>query len=494
MARTSFEFNLGKAAPDARRLDEESPLRILVIGDLSGGAGGGAGGGLAARRPLEVDIDSFDQVLRRIAPRYTTPRGEEIAFGELDDFHPDALVKRVRAFERLRELKQRLGNSATFSAAAEEFRAQLNAPAVEASRAAPAPSENDSDTLSRLLGGSGGAAPAASAASGINAFIRDVVAEHVQPDAPAHQSQYVAAADAAIGAEMNSILHDPRFQSLEAAWRGVYWLVSNLELGETLRLSLLDATKAELLEDLTANQDDLSRTVTYKTLVEAAQVAGAEPWSLVVGAYEFGPHVEDIAVLATVGAIAAQAGAAFIASASPELAGAPSYANADPSSWQEAEGDRYAAWNALRRSAMAPHIALAAPRVLMRLPYGKSTDRVSAFDLDELGAERTHESYLWGGAAFACALLIGRAFTEHGWEMTPGDALDVDDLPAHTYEEDGEKRMQACAETYLSERAGQALIERGLVPLLSYANRNAVRVMRFQSIAQPPRELAGPWR
>lgn len=491
MARTSFGFNLGNSpARDARPVDEESPLRILVIGDFSGAAGGD---GLAARRPLKVDIDNFDQMLRRVAPRYATPRGEELSFGDLDDFHPDALYKRVRAFERLRDLKQRLGGSATFAAAAEEFRAQVTAPAAEPSRAAPASNENDSDTLSRLLGGTGGAAPAASPASGVNAFIRSVISEHIQPDAPAHQPQYLAAADAAIGAEMNSILHDPRFQSLEAAWRGVYWLVSNLELGENLQLSLLDATKTELLEDLTAAQDDLTRSATYKVLVEAAQVAGVQPWSLIVGAYEFGPSGEDVAVLATVGAMAAHAGAALIASASPELAGASSYAAADPSTWQEAEGDRYATWNALRHSAIAAHIALAAPRVLMRLPYGKTSDPVGGFDLDELGTGRSHETYLWGGAAFACALLIGRAFTERGWDMTPGDELDVDDLPAHTFEEDGEKRLQACAETYLSERAGQALIERGLVPLLSYANRNAVRVMRFQSIAQPPRELAGPW-
>ena len=72
---------------------------------------------------------------------------------------------------------------------------------------------------------------------------------------------------------------------------------------------------------------------------------------------------------------------------------------------------------------------------------------------------------------------------------TPGG----EDLPAHAYVEDGEKRMQACAESHLSERAGQALLQRGLIPLLSYANRNAIRVMRLQSVAEPPRALAGPW-
>jgi hypothetical protein len=46
----------------------------------------------------------------------------------------------------------------------------------------------------------------------------------------------------------------------------------------------------------------------------------------------------------------------------------------------------------------------------------------------------------------------------------------------------------------LTERAGEAISGRGLMPLLSYKNRNAVRLMRFQSIAAPFSPLAGAWR
>ena len=62
------------------------------------------------------------------------------------------------------------------------------------------------------------------------------------------------------------------------------------------------------------------------------------------------------------------------------------------------------------------------------------------------------------------------------------------------HEQDGEKRLQPCAEVALSDRAGEALVNAGLVPLLSYKNRNAVRLMRFQSIATPAQALRGPWR
>ena len=150
-------------------------------------------------------------------------------------------------------------------------------------------------------------------------------------------------------------------------------------------------------------------------------------------------------------------------------------------------------WQALRESAAAPWIGLALPRVLLRLPYGPQTNPVERFEFEELSPGRDHEAYLWGNPAFACAMLIGTAFAERGWSMEPGDHLDIEDLPAHTYEEAGESKMKPCAEVCLGERAGTAILDRGVMPLLSYRNRNAARLMRFQSLADPPAGLRGPW-
>jgi type VI secretion system protein ImpC len=497
----SFDYQLGSApARAARRVDAQTPMRILVIGDFSG-RGERVLDDFAKRRPLPVDIDTFDAVVRRIAPRATLAGGAadpiEIAFDDLDAFHPDSLYKRVTVFARLRELRERMRNRATFAAAAEAFRAHQGEPPAATPVMQPQASgktEDDADTLSRLLGRGTSAPSQAAPADGINTFIRTLIAEHIQPDAPPHQGQYVTAIDAAIAGEMRSILHAAEFQALESAWRGLYWLVANLELGESLELFVLDAKKPELLRDMQAAPADLAAAALYKTLVEAPSVAGAQPWSLIIALDEFGASGEDIALLAPLGAIAAQAGAPVIAAARPGLAGHASFATANDPSRSRAESDSsFESWQALRRSAMAPWIGLAAPRMLLRLPYGKLTDPIESFDFDEIGREREHDAYLWGSGALACALLIGRAFLARGWDMEPGDALDVDDLPAHTYEEDGEKRLQPCAETLLTENAGQALLERGLIPLLSYKNRNAVRVLRFQSIAEPSQPLAGPW-
>jgi predicted component of type VI protein secretion system len=131
--------------------------------------------------------------------------------------------------------------------------------------------------------------------------------------------------------------------------------------------------------------------------------------------------------------------------------------------------------------------------VLLRLPYGKGSDPVVSFAFEELGATPVHEEYLWGPGSLAIALLIGRAFTARGWAFEPGDEREIRDLPAYTYLRDGERELQAFAEQYLGEEGGNALLAAGLMPVMSHRHANAVTVMRFQSVAEPARALAGAW-
>ena len=51
--------------------------------------------------------------------------------------------------------------------------------------------------------------------------------------------------------------------------------------------------------------------------------------------------------------------------------------------------------------------------------------------------------------------------------------------------------MQACAEQYLGEAAGELLMAAGLMPLMSHRHRNAVTLMRLQSVAGPSQPLRG---
>jgi len=477
--RTSFEFELG-TAPKRRRPDDESAMRILMLGDFSARAQRGVEDyrDLEGRKPALIDVDDFDRVMARIAPRLLLGRDQPVAleFATLDDFHPDRLY-RLELCQGFREARSRVQNSATFGGAAAQ----------------------DPQTFARLVGGAPPTTPQrphdGSVEARVQALIRGAVAPHIVPDAPPHQALYVAAVDAAIGAQMRAIVHDPQFKTLEALWRGAFWLASNLETDEQLQLCILDVSRAELSADRLRAEGKLESSGLYRLLVEEAEDTTDDArWSLIVGQYSFGPAGEDLELLAHLGAVASHAGAPFLAAAESGLVGCSSIAaTPDPRDWTPPAADAAERWSALRKSAVAPWIGLALPRMLLRLPYGKSSDPVESFPFEELAPRREHESYLWGNGALACALLMGRAFASRGWEMEPGDELEVEDLPAHVYDDGSGKRLQPCAEIALVDRAAEAILSAGLMPLLSHKGRNAARVMRFQSIASPAQALSGPW-
>ncbi len=475
--RLQFNFS-PQPRPVAR--NGAGPMRVLVVGDFSARPA-------AERRPLaerpthRVDVDTLDTVMQKLGPHLAIA-GSEIGFESLDDFHPDALFARVPVFASLRQMRRRLMDPAQFAQAAAELG---SAAATTPSTAAPAAADSG-DLLAGLLGGrpaglSAAAAttpsPAAAGAAGVDAFIRSVIAPHIQPDHRQQQAALVASVDSATAAEMRAVLHAPSFQALESAWRGLQWLISSLELDETLELHLFDVARDELTADIVASQGRLAETGLHRALADRwRKLPGAQAWTVIAGLQHFGPADADIGLLAALGLIASQAGGPWLAGADTALA--------------LAEPAALAGWVALRRSEAAPWLGLAAPRVLLRLPYGKRSDPCSAFAFEEFpGGSPQHEALLWGPGSLAVALLLGRAYTLKGWQFEAGDEREIGELPAYHYTLDGEPEMQACAEAYLGEQAGQALLAAGLMPVLSHKQRNAVTVMRFQSIAEPAQPL-----
>ena len=70
---------------------------------------------------------------------------------------------------------------------------------------------------------------------------------------------------------------------------------------------------------------------------------------------------------------------------------------------------------------------------------------------------------------------------------------EIDNLPIYVFKEDGERRVKPCAEVLLTLSAAEIILDRGLMPLLSFRDRDVVRLARFQSIRDPLTVLAGRW-
>jgi type VI secretion system protein ImpC len=508
--RIEFEFTTHTRTRHAAPAPSD-PMRILVLGDFSGHglrATPAERPALPQRKLHPVDLDTLDTVLQRIAPALTleSDAGDAlpVSFSGLEDFHPDTLLQRLPEFAELRAIRAQLPVPATRDAAAARLRTllSLQSPATQsAAETKPGPAgstdENDTSTLERLLGKpTGGPSRATSTArSAVSRLIEAAVGADIVPEAGAALQVYQDATDRALGELLRRVLQYPAFQALEATWRGLDWLVNRLELDENLQLVLLDVTKQELARDAQQAGADLTQSALYRLLVEqGVQVPGTTPWSLLVGHFCFDDSGDDIRLLAMLGGIAAQAGGPFLAQADTTILGCTALAaTPDPRDWTNVDARGRERWNALRASTVAPWIGLALPRLLLRLPYGPDTDEIDGCDFREVTDAGEHERFLWGNPALGCAALLGQAFTERSWQMTPGDVRDIGDLPAYVHTTDGEQQLLAGAEVFLTETAAERLLELGLMPLVSLRNTNAARLLRFQSIASPARALAGAW-
>ncbi len=494
--------------------DSESPFRIVILGDFSGRANRGrleTGEALASRSPLLIDRDNFDAVMGKLSPQLALPLGGEgglqvsLKFSDLEDFHPDRLFERTALFRKLREVRQKLSDPAAFAEAAAEL--GLTAEPRREPQRAEAGRQVSAADVERVTSGSlldemierteerGNEPRTARAPDELTSLVNRLVAPHLVPKASPRQAELLDLIDRATSAQMRALLHAEAFQQLEAAWRAVFFLVRNLETDSQLKLFLLDVSKQELAADLGAS-NNLNTTAVYKLLAETtAGTFGAEPWALIAGNYTFAPTREDTELLKRMAMVSTAAGTPFVTGASPRYLGCDSVRDLpDPERWKNPPPvEILESWQALRESREARFLGLLLPRFLLRLPYGKETEATELFQFEECSDPANHDDYLWGNPACACALLLGQSFGEQGWAMRPGSKSDVEGLPLHVYSKQGEQRTLPCAEVLMTQSGAEKILEKGFMPLASLKDQSVVRLVRFQSVADPPAPLAGPW-
>ena len=492
LSSASFEMKVRPCQqPQATERDPQGRFNVVVLGDFTGRASRGVVEPLNTRKLLHVDVDNFGRLFAQLGAKLkltgaTLPDSAiELVFASLDDFHPDKLLAKVPSLTKLVEARRLVLNPTTAEqgkAAVEAYLgAAITAPAAQTAAPASPKREADDDTLARLLGGTPPPTvkfPAPS--SQLEQFIRQVVAPHVSSAPGAWQSGAIAAAAMELTRRLNLILHHPDFQALEAAWRGVDLLVRRIESSEEIGLLILDVSLAELQADL-ATQERAEPSALFRLLRDRKP-------KLLVGNYTFGQNAVDLRTLGKLADIARRLSAPFIATAAPQLVGCDSFAlHPDPDDWKtQLPADVAEVWEALRQFPHARHVGLAAPRFLLRQPYGKDGDPIETLPFEELPGEPAHESFLWGHSAvlFACAAID--AFQSGDTELAEFTGGEFGDMPVHKFIGDGEKTVQPGAETWLTDRAVDRMLARGVMPMVSMKNRNSARLYNLRSIAHEP--------
>jgi hypothetical protein len=376
----------------------DEPARYLVLGDF----------GARTAEPLAVDRDNLDAVL---AILHVEAGGMRLR--DLEDFHPDRLYQRF----------------------------DLSAPSAPEPEPEPASPQADiaallrpASLLEQIAGG---------AADPFEQYVKELGRAHAAPQKKSMDPS------AALSERMNSMLHHPRFQTLESAWRGLDFAIRQMD-DAVARVHIVQFSQDDLAADLAS--DNLRATRLFALL-------HARRWTAAVGLHSFAEN--DIELLARIALVAADAQVPYLAQGSPAIS-------------SELFAD----------IPEASYLGLALPRLLLRLPYGPHTSPIDSFTYEEMSAVPLHQHYLWGNAAIACLAVLLRA---------DADDLNLDHLPAHTYKKDSEWLMTPCGEFFMTETQVLALIDRGLMPLVSYKDRPLVRLAGFRAVTGRPLPFSVPF-
>jgi len=290
----------------------------------------------------------------------------------------------------------------------------------------------------------------------------------------------VARIDDLLNAQLNAVLHHADFQKLEAAWRGLNYLVEQVPDGSQVKVRVLNVSWRDLVKDqeraLEFDQSQLFR----KIYNDEFGMPGGEPFGLLLGNYDichrpFPDHpTDDLAALRGIMQTAAASFAPFLAGVDPRFFELDSYSELEPTIdlARAFEQSDYTKWRSLRNEEDARFLGLIVPRVVLREPYSDATEQQLSFPFQEDTTASTNSGYLWGNGCFAFGAVAVRTFAESSWlaevrGVRAGESRGgiVQGLPAIETGTGYSVSRKAITDLQLTDRQEKEISELGFVPL-----------------------------
>jgi len=507
----SFQFSFG---PTGGPKKEEQTLHLGVLADLSGQAADPPAP-VASRKFLEIDIDNFDERLERIGPRLAfqvpnsvTGKGElavVLAFKSLDDFGPGPVTAQVGLLGKLWAAREKLARMRSKPQGADlqgkpQLRALLSQalddaelvqaiiPAADAPQAPEAPTTAEAPAsglseLDQLLGLKPGEGPQRRPSSPVQGIIEQALAgtSRISDQAVQSLGALIDRLDEVYGQQLTLVLRHDAFKTLEATWRGLFYLVTNVETDEELKIRVLDVSKADLASALREAESPLLPKLRH------------EPFGCLMGDYYFDHRGDDVAILGGMAALAAAVDLPFVTAAAPSLLGL--------AAWRQLrvtadlggvlEDAAHADWRRLAASGAAERLFLTMPRFLARLPYGRKTNPADGVEFEEKVNVNSPADFAWCNAAYGVGVVVARAFREEGWDARiagGGEASMIESLPVLAYtDRHGDTEMMCPTEVSLTVDAGMILTRVGLTPLLHMKNSDRAIFAYAPTLRRPAR-------
>ncbi len=308
----------------------------------------------------------------------------------------------------------------------------------------------------------------------------------------------ISAIDKLISKQLVEVMHDAKFKKLEGSWRGLHHLTFNTQTSASLKIKVLNSSQNDIGKDLD-KAAEFDQSQIFKKIYESEYgTPGGQPYGVLIGDYEFTNHPEQLDFLTNISGLAAASFCPFISAASPRLFGFDQ--------WTELSKPRdlakvfdsleYAKWRGFRENEDSRFVSLVMPRVLARLPYGKDTKPVEAFDFEEAPLDEhdkmkamLHDDYCWMNAAYVMGTKLTEAFNKYGWctaiRGVEGGGK-VEGLPLYTFNsDDGDIDMACPTEIGITDRRESELSKLGFLPLCHFKNTDYAVFFGAQTTQKP---------
>jgi type VI secretion system protein ImpD len=335
-------------------------------------------------------------------------------------------------------------------------------------------------------------------------WITNCIPRHLAKDAEAVRNaivRQIAEIDQLINNQLNDIIHQSRFQKLEASWRGLWYLTEQADGSQNIKIRFLDISWAEVVKDIARALEFDQTQLFHKIYSEEYGTPGGEPYGVIIGDYEIShqvsekhPH-DDISTLEGLAQIAAAAFSPFIAAVSSEFFGLDDFSGlGQPINLTnilvQAE---YSRWRSLRDKPDSRFLGLTIPRALVRLPYTETAASYKGIHFSEHTAGPDSRNYLWGNACYAFAGILIREFSNIGWfghiRGVPRNTIAgglVTSLPVEEFHTDaGGIAFKPITEVIITDTVEKELSELGFIPLCQCYNAPYAAFYNNQSIQQP---------
>ena len=236
-----------------------------------------------------------------------------------------------------------------------------------------------------------------------------------------HIRAAIARIDRLFGEQLDVILHHPRFQRMEALWRGVAWLTTGFAGDPLLKLRILDVRWGEIARDFERSLTFDQSALFQKVYSDEFGTPGGEPYGLLVTEHALWhrstlrDRIDDVEVAGGLAEVAAAAFCPIVMGVDPRLAGIDSFDEIDLRQDLAASliGPDFARLDRLRSQVDTRFLAAVLPRFLIRQPYrGRAMPRLGVV-YDE--AVRDTEQLCWLTGSFALAEVAGRAMRAYRW-------------------------------------------------------------------------------